>query len=268
MISRLFYYLSSTPTILRGVRNWPLVFAAILGLPIRKPFVVELREHGLRLKARTALDAWIIKEACLDRDYENVCTDLQDGWVVIDIGAGLGDFSIFVAKRFPKSHVYAFEPNPDSARLLLENVRLNSVSNVTLLPYAIVGSSSRSTQLLATSVEPAQHRALATTFATISPNVPTLEVQGWSLDEVFEKLALERCDFLKMDCEGAEYEILFGARRATLARIAKLCMEYHEGVTPYTHRDLEAYLQANGFRTRRRPNPAHKNLGFLYASRA
>jgi hypothetical protein len=68
-----------------------------------------------------------------------------------------------------------------------------------------------------------------------------------------------------MDCEGAEYETLFNTSPATLAKIKHICLEHHDGVTPYSHVDLIRFFEQNGFTAKRIPNPVHRDLGLLYA---
>ena len=261
LISRLLYYLSSIPTLLTGVRNWPVMVAAFLQLPVRKPFTVELRS-GMRFHARTAMDVWIIKETCLDRDYETASVPLQDGWTILDIGAGLGDFTVYAARRNPRGVVYAFEPFPESFALLEENVRLNGLENVRMFPYAVGAARAGRLALYATG-EAVQHR---TAGAASAPAAPAFEVASVSLDQIFEEQNLARCDFLKIDCEGAEYEILLNVGDRTLSRIRHVCLEYHEGVTPYSREDLARFLRDKGFRVTLRPNPVHRHLGFLHAA--
>src|SRR3712207_2539926 len=99
LLSRAAYYAASIPTLLLGVRNPARVLATMLGFPVRRPFVLALRGSGLRLWVRGRMDVWIVKETCLDRDYERGGIALRDGWVVVDIGAGLGDFSVQAARR-------------------------------------------------------------------------------------------------------------------------------------------------------------------------
>jgi len=260
LISRLFYYLSSIPTLLIGVQNWPVMLAAFLRLPLRKPFTVELR-GGLRFRARTAMDVWIIKETCLDRDYETASVPLQDGWTILDIGAGLGDFAVHAARRNPHGVIYAFEPFPESFALLEENVRLNGLENVSMFPYAVGAASGGQLTLYATG-EAVQHR----TAGAASVAAPAFDVTTVSLDRIFEEQNLTQCDFLKIDCEGAEYEILLNASDQTLSRIRHVCLEYHEGVTSYSREDLARFFRDKGFRVALRPNPVHRHLGFLHAA--
>src|SRR5438876_454532 len=94
----------------------------------RRPLLVRLRT-GERFWVSTAMDVWILKESCLDRFYEKDGTIVQDGWNVIDIGAGMGDFAISVALRCPNSTVYAFEPFPESIAKLNDHRELNGTTN-------------------------------------------------------------------------------------------------------------------------------------------
>ena len=69
------------------------------------------------------------------------------------------------------------------------------------------------------------------------------------MDAVFSDHHIERCDFLKLDCEGAEYEIIYAASPKTLARIHRIAMEYHDRVDKVTKaKELVAFLIGHGFR--------------------
>jgi FkbM family methyltransferase len=264
-LSRWAYYLSSIPTLLLGIRNWATMLALFLGLPVRKPVTIELRGGG-RYRARSRMEVWIIKETCLDRDYERGEVPIEDGWTVVDIGAGAGDFAISVALRAPKSRVLAFEPWRESFDLMQENLALNGVENVQAFAEAVAG---RRGELLLTSptgIE-GQHRTTSDASGSGKPaDASALRVPAVQLAEAFDRSGVAVCDFLKIDCEGGEYDILFHAGEAALRRVRHIAMEYHDGVTPWSHRDLVSFLEANGFETRRRPSPAHANLGFLFAA--
>ena len=95
----------------------------------------------------------------------------------------------------------------------------------------------------------------------------TIGVRGtdWYTLLVFAENGIEICDFLKADCEGAEYDILLKLGASSLGRIRHLCIEYHDHVGPHNHLDLVHHLQAHGFEVRCSQNPVHSNLGLLYA---
>ena len=257
MPSRLSYYLNSISTLLAGYQN-PI---ALLGAALGSQPVVKLK-NGPAYKVRSLMDAWIIKETCLDRDYEVHGTPIQDHWVVADIGAGLGDFTIMAAHAHPAARVFAYEPFAESFALLQHNIKLNSAKNVQAMPIAI--GAQRGKKVLATTGAAVQH---TTTASTVSGDATAqMQVEAITLDDLLTQ-AGGHCDFLKMDCEGGEYEILLNASRETLSHFSHICMEYHDGFTQYSHQDLVQYLEGCGFGVKTAVNPVHGYLGFLYAHR-
>lgn len=254
-MSRFAYYSSSIPTILTQIKNWPELF----GILLHKQPVVKLR-NGCKFKVRSYMDVWVVKETCLDRNYEFNGTKIQDGSTIIDIGAGLGDFAILAAYEHPSSQVYAYEPFPESYKLLEKNIKLNSIRNIKTFPIAVGPQSGEMT--LFTTGEAVQH---TTTNTQSSVREISLKVQGLCLDDLFKINDIAVCDFLKIDCEGAEFDILFNTGEITLKKIKNICLEYHDGLTKFSHIDLINYLQQKGFQVKTTTNPVHSNLGFLYA---
>ena len=67
-------------------------------------------------------------------------------------------------------------------------------------------------------------------------NTATITIPCTSLDEIFRNNHIEICDFLKMDCVGTEFDILYKCPQKILTRIKKIAMEVHgkpqEIVTP------------------------------------
>jgi FkbM family methyltransferase len=207
------------------------------------------------------MDAWIIKETCLDHCYEANGVSIKNGWTIVDIGAGVGDFAIYVANEHPTTQIYAYEPFPESFALLKENIRLNAIKGIRAFPIAVGPQSG--TMALFTTGEAIQH--ITTEHTTMSKANSKLEVPALSLNDVFQINAIRHCDLLKIDCEGSEFEILFKASRATLKKIQCICLEYHDGFTRFSHVDLATYLQQHGFQVKVTPNPVHRYLGFLTA---
>ncbi|MBM2811247.1 MAG: FkbM family methyltransferase [Chloroflexi bacterium] len=261
LLSRLWYYLSSIPTLLLGVQNWAALLCVFAPGHARTPFLIRLRRDRLGFYVRGLMDIWIVKETCLDRDYERASVEIEDGWTVIDIGAGLGDFSVEAAHGRPSSAVYAYEPFPEAFALLERNLELNSVSNVRAFPLAVGGADGR--LALNTSLRDAVRFSTAQVASTLDSQV--IEVPCTTLDHIFSELGLAVCDFMKIDCEGGEYQILFNTSAGALARVRHLCLEYHDQVTEFSHTDLVGFLSDRGFAVRLHPNPAHSEIGLLYA---
>lgn len=260
--SRFGYYASSIPTLFGGFQNWWQLSRCLLPARMRSPFEIKLRKHDLRFRVRSAMDAWVLKETCLDDDYGLAALSGQGRFAIIDIGAGIGDFAILSAKRFPGATVYAFEPIPSSYSLLTANVAANKVQNIRTLPLAIFAKSG--SRILQTAGREAVQYGY---WGKDTEPSNGIRVEGKALGEVFEEFHIEECGFLKIDCEGGEYEILLSAADSVLRSIQRISLEYHEGEFACTGKELAKYLRAKGFRVQVRPNRAHGNLGFLLARR-
>jgi FkbM family methyltransferase len=134
--------------------------------------------------------------------------------VVFDIGAYHGVWAVLLARH--AREVVAFEPNPGTFEVLRETIAVNRARNVSASPVAIGGESSTADFWgtgSGASLRPGQHRS--------SRNRVTVE----TLDSFVDHGA-PRPDVIKIDVEGAEHQVLMGARRSlTHARL--VCAEIH-----------------------------------------
>lgn len=69
----------------------------------------------------------------LSTERARIADKIHDGEIVVDMFAGVGPFSILIAKSSPRAHVIAIDKNPDAVRYLKENVKLNRVKNVKII---------------------------------------------------------------------------------------------------------------------------------------
>jgi hypothetical protein len=80
------------------------------------------------------------------------------------------------------------------------------------------------------------------------PGSDKIEVGAISLPDIVAAYGLSKIDLLKMDCEGAEYRILYNCPEATLARIGAIALESHRGPEPGENEaELSEYLRKRGF---------------------
>jgi FkbM family methyltransferase len=258
------YYFASLWRLITGMTPVPGIVWAFIRPGISKEQVIKLRQSGLRFKTRDVMDIWSIKETFLDRFYEKFGTSIGNGWTIIDIGGGIGDFTIFVAAQHPKSVVYTFEPTPGSFTILQENIQLNNINNVQTFPQAIWSEGGRVVINTATG-QPGQFTSQSTEHP--AANDGQIPVPSLSLEEAFEITGTGLCNLIKIDCEGAEYEILFNTPDEILNRVERIVMEYHDNQGTHTHTDLEDFLKSKGFAVKSYPNYVHSYLGYLYASR-
>jgi len=261
-IGKYFYYLHSFWIAIIGFENPLPIVWIIIRRRSTKPFTVRLRRSGYSFRVRSAMDIWSIKETFLNRFYERHGFKIHVGWTVIDVGAGVGDFTLFVA-QVNETRILAFEPHPESFVLLSDNLRLNGISNVEA--YSETVSSEEGIHHLGiTDGEPLKTRSHREPFAN---DANQIQVRSRSFSEIFNSHQLESCDLLKMDCEGCEYDILMYSDVETLLKIKRIVLEYHDNLTPHRHEELQDFLIGQGFRVHVFDNPVHKNLGFMRAER-
>jgi len=231
--------LISYPRLLRLLRSPRQFVIAFWGLSRSDTHVFEFRD-GLRLRTRNnGSDLRALLETSVWNLYtEGLHFSPDQNLVVIDIGGHIGTFSVSTAWRFKRSRVYSFEPFKENYDMFLSNVELNRVKNVFPTMAAVAGQ--RGTVSLGISDNNTGGHSIC--FAGQSSTM----VEALTLSDVFSSNGLERCDLLKIDCEGAEYDILFSAPSSVLRKIKNIAMEYHN-VQGHSGEEMAKFLRANGF---------------------
>jgi len=133
---------------------------------------------------------------------------LQPGQKVIDIGANYGLYTLSIAKTVgPTGQVWAFEPASGTAGLLAESIALNGYDHVTLEQSAL-SDTQGSAQL---SIHP--HSELSALVRDDDSTLASETVRLVTLDDYAEKSGWQDIDFIKMDAEGEEANILKGGAK-------------------------------------------------------
>src|SRR5262249_1879335 len=164
-------------------------------------------------------------EIWFSRLYSPPGYEIQAGDTVIDVGANIGAFSLFAATRAPDVKVYSFEPFASNAAWLRKNVEDSGLSNVQVFQQAVAGSSGPRPFF----IEPGNcmFHSLLCDLAIDGSKRRHEMVECTTLDEIFTTHRIECCQVLKLDCEGAELEILENSSPGTLKRVRKVVGEYH-----------------------------------------
>lgn len=180
---------------------------------------------------------------------------------VVDVGANIGTFSVWAARR-TLGPVLAIEPFPGNVEFLERNLRANGCSSVDVVVCALTDRDAP--VRLFVSENGVSHQLSERTHKI--PLRGAIEVEGKTLETLIREKGLERIDLLKLDCEGAEGQILGSASRDVLARVRRIAMEFHDYASPLDHDALEALLRENGFSTRLDWDGSDVR-GFVYAWR-
>lgn len=184
-----------------------------------------------------------------DIEYKFAQQLLKPGMTVIDVGAHRGFYTLMFSKRIgPQGRVLAFEPSPRERKKLRRHLRLNSCRNVEVLSCAL-GESEGKADLYVVDGEWNGCNSLRPPD-TDSPTSP-LSVRVRKLDEVLAQAKVDRVDFVKMDVEGGELDVLKGAEELLrlVPRPIILCEVLEQRTRPwgYPARLIIEHLAKRGF---------------------
>lgn len=235
---------------------WEMARSVLSG---RGPATGILR-NGLRITApeiATLLGA--VHEVFHDRAYTPAGFAIGRGDIVVDIGAHVGTFALMAA-RSGAAQVHAYEPMPSNVSILRANLAANGVSNVTVHSSAVGGRSGQAVMSVGTF-------SVGGSLAPLPGAVGSVAVPVVTLAGIFDENGLDRIDFLKIDCEGAEGEILTAAPPELFHRIKRIALEYHDGWSSLDHGALADLLRSVGYSVTIRPD-RDPRFGYLYALRS
>jgi FkbM family methyltransferase len=155
---------------------------------------------------------------------ETMKKELQEGDIVVDIGANVGYYALLEAKIIgEKGRVYAIEPIPETIELLKENVKLNNYSNIEIYQLAIGDKTRIASMYVGKWLNRSRMKEIDIKSDVISHEIST---QVSTLDDFLEKKPYP--DIIRMDVEAYEYQIIKGMKRTLERKLPlKLFMEFH-----------------------------------------
>lgn len=134
---------------------------------------------------------------------------LREGMMVLDIGAHHGFYTLLASFKVGSSGtVIAFEPSTRERRKLLWHLRINRCKNVRVEPLALANSNGEAELFV---VEGRDTGCNSLRMPKVNETVRPVRVPLMRLDDYLQRNGIERVDFIKMDVEGAELEVLKGA---------------------------------------------------------
>ncbi len=254
-LSSIPYYISSIGSLTTGFVHPFNIFRLISNKHKEKE--IQLRKSLIRFQVRNLLDVWSIKETFLDDFYHFEKSTKPENGIIIDIGAGIGEFAIQAAVECPGCQIVGFEPFPESVDLFQRNILINSLTNIEAVAAAV--SSHPGEMVLDTSSgNPLQ-------FKTRLDDKAGNPVRTIQLVDFLRNRNIPEVEIVKLDCEGGEYDILLPLPPEDLRRFKRIVMEYHDNLTPHHHNEIIEKLRNSGFDVQVEPNKVHSYIGYIYA---
>lgn len=197
-----------------------------------KKYEVNIDNHELILydiESSRTLD-FVIPEAIHGDEYNTKNINFKPGDVVIDIGANVGSVSIMLAKKYPFLKIYSYEAHPINFQNLQKNIKENNISNIKAFNNAVFSEDNYfidislnidNTGASNSFIDPEEYPDLYEKEYS-SVQVPTI-----SLDTIIRENNIQNIKLLKMDCEGAEFDIFSNSKLINQVSLENVGIEIH-----------------------------------------
>lgn len=213
--------------------------------------IMTFRDSGVRFICSRGDKRLAPFESLNFGDYESEELHMQqrlirDGQCVLDIGGNYGWYCMHMARKFPNSRIYSFEPIPHTHKLMEENLAVNGIDNVEALPFGL-SDAEGSFQFF---YDPNLSVNASMKNLTGKDTVEGVSCQVKTLDD-FWAGRREKIDFIKCDVEGAELLVYKGAPKTLEAHLPIIFSEMLRKWTAqfgYHPNDIIDYLARFGYK--------------------
>jgi len=224
----------------------------------RKIYKVSLKNGLIVEGGSRSLILDITQEIFADKIYTSDEVYIKNGDNVLDIGSNIGVFALFAFSQSAK-HIYCIEPDPDNINLIKKNISNNNIQNIETFKYAISGHNCQNTKLYKSDYD--SHESLI--LVNNGKLSDSIDVRSITLEKLLNSIDLEKIDFLKMDCEGSEGDIIKYSNKIVWGKINKISIEYHDKLSTLNHDEICNKLQSFGFQTKIKK--IDNFLGYVFA---
>jgi FkbM family methyltransferase len=246
----------------KEIKNWKIPILHYFGLR-KKEDTIEFK-NGIKCIIRNKSDSIAFLEIFFlnTNDWLDEFK-IKEKDIVIDIGAHIGYFSIYSSINAKNGKIFAFEPYSKSFEVLKKNLEINEITNV--IPQNVGVTKELGTSILYFK----KNFAIGNSIYKNTDLDSKVEIKTISVHDIIKNNNLQKINVLKLDCEGAEYQILLNLDHQTLEKIDKIVSEMHPRIENFKIEDVKEFLIINGFDVRiiHPLNNVSEELVMLYAKK-
>ena len=226
------------------VTNWTCLIFKYFNL--KDDECVAKFRNGTKCIIRNKSDSAVFLENFfLDSYTQEKGFDIKENDLIIDVGGHVGYFTIYAAKKAKNGKIITFEPSKESFNVLKNNLKINNIQNV-IIENVGVGAKSGTAILNVDTTH-----SIGNSIFYSSKNSEKEDIRITTIPEIVKKYKIESIDLLKLDCEGAEFEIILNLPSTILNTIKKISMEIHK-IENFDIVDIEKFLVKNNFSIKRK----------------
>ncbi|MDQ6600386.1 FkbM family methyltransferase [Bacillus salipaludis] len=149
--------------------------------------------------------------------------------VIYDIGANIGNHTLFFSKYMKPNRIFSFEPSKELFEVLTNNIRINKIDNV---------------QLYNSAVGEKEEKGILN-FNTTNSGASNIEVKQDGNIQIIkiDNLEIESPDFIKIDVEGFEYNVLKGMNKTLQKNRPVIWIEIQDE----NYYNVDSFLNEHGY---------------------
>lgn len=242
MLQKLRNKLHRYAAIVRETSNWPTYMAFKLGLHPGSLFTFRMRDGESYTVEKRMIGPF--RECFFDDQYFSRLDlgSFPAAPLIIDIGANVGFSALYFFRLFPHAVVHSFEPMPYLQRKLHERRAQYPAADWRLHDCG-VWKHDGELELYTTHVN---DFTSVSGLVRLHDTVHRVKVPVRRLDTFLDGEGIGHVDLLKLDCEGAEYGILFNLPDTAWPRIANIALETHD-TDEWKTADMVTFLRSKGY---------------------
>lgn len=235
--------------------NWQTLIGVYFKIIKKENVILETR-NNIKIKIRTnSTDLMQLGTVWLTEDYDVSGFNINNEDIIIDIGAHIGLFSLFASQYCKNGKIFSYEPVEKNFSILKENIELNKIKNIIHFNSAV------SNQLNKLKIFMNSDDSAHSIFES---DETFIEVNSTTIKSIFDQNKIENCNLLKLDCEGAEYQIIESIPKEYFLKIDKMMIEYHLATkNPELYKKLIQNLNDNLFKIK--IEKISDSMGMIYA---
>lgn len=190
---------------------------------------VDMRFLGSHLSMRIDdSDIRVFKQIFVDNEYDSLNLP-ETANTIVDLGANIGLSALFFLKKYPNAHIIAVEPDTVNFEFMKKN--LEDYSNHVALLQAAIWPSDGEVSLVEHDESNEGLGAWGYRTETLTEGAEA-SVSAISIPTLMNQFSMDFIDILKVDIEGAEYELFEKDYESWLDKVGLIIIETHDRFKP------------------------------------
>lgn len=252
------------------IKNWRDYIKLVQEKILNDKLVIVLR-NGLKCCIPSnQIARGVINEVFFNEVYNFDKLKIINPENIFDIGGYIGLSMLYFYNKYPDSKIWVFEPVPDNFKFIEKNIELNKCSSrINLSKLAI--SSRKGYFKMAIDKKRIKLGGSSLIFdqdiTKYQSKSDIIEVNSTTLEKILENVTTLN-NLIKMDIEGAEYDVLYNLNPSFFEKIPIIMLEYHFRDDKKRNGDfLRDFLVEKGYKVIQKPEPDNERLGYLLCKR-